>query len=1572
MDEKLLIELLEGLTSPQNNDGRLQNELLERCFKASGLKLKEFLDELSQLLYESPHIYLSALQIFTSVLRDGSLRVIRRRNLQNTVLLDLFSKLITIVFIKNLHHSDILSFRVILLDCIELLWRCFDDKPASSSVSNKNNNQIKTTTKLLFSAILNEKGVLEVLISDSTGRYYLKRILFDFNMINEIEQNELLNMVDTVASLLKKCSNHKDVSSRLSEGFSIYKACASLLESLKNHQSTINFKRNSLPPDLFEMVKLSDEKIGNRKRSVSNSNDLKFLSTDEQQHFILLGMETPRKLSDLPKFSRDLEKRKIDSFKDWIGFWPCESCYKLALMNFSPERYYFHLMEEEKISDVESEFKPCFRLPFEFNDSDKLGPWDILLSEDSVKDMQKLESPLITKAVMKVLGRISSGEWDKNDKNERLNKKPHHDMPVYEAKLPDNDLKILWQVDYGFSIRSYSLTQLVKIWSVTKIQSQIDKILNNLKSLHKVYAPENNYRYIVQKPCNGIILPKCFDGDEGTKSTNDVLHGTEMDNENLLEVHKMLVTNKFIPLSQNLIKSLILGGSGFTFNVSKIEYEIINNPTSAIIIGRSGTGKTTCIVFRLVASYLNNQLYKTPSSRKINGNFYKRQLFITVSPNLCRRVKDYFDRLRESAEFAEKKMSMAEFNKYLRKREEEGEGNEETDDNNSYFEEGDEEEEVRSFRELTDEDFPLFITYKQFSKMLQITYGIDIQKQQKTIVHEIDDDEEEFHPNNKPENSWYHFVDSYDLFYEKYWRHFSDYYTKKFDPELVYSEFFVIKGTDPDVNYLSREDYRTISIKKFPVFRYNRDEIYDLFERYEKMKARERDYDSVDLTLAILRAAKMKALGGPHIHEVYVDECQDNQIVDLALILKLFDRVDNVFMAGDIAQCIARGSSFRFQNLSTLIYKWEHDRPQNNNSRRNTVVPKQFELNVNYRSHNGILRLASSVISLIHKFFPDSIDHLSREQSEVGGPRPIVFKGFQAETFLFDVFSVDERMPNCSEFGAEQVIIVRNEEAKKSVGNVGIVMTVFEAKGMEFNDVLLYNFFTHSPAGSKWRVILNALDDHTKGIQTFLHERHYILSSELKHLYVAVTRARQHLWIFDEDPELSEPIRIFWDHDGLIKVIQSLEELNTLPTLVKKSSSHEWNRKGKLFFERRQYELAKLCFSKSGNEVGFKLAHAYNLQKIARTSFVSNSYDPNVKSNFISAAQAFETCSRPVQAASCYKDIGMFKEAGDVYERWDMFEDAAHCYLKAKVFDKAEVVNLMQRHRERIDEKIFRRITRFVNVYYRRENNKEMSKKALSVLSTHEEQIELLRDHAPDELLEVCEERGEFQDAAKELHLRGKLKEAADMFIRSNDEKDIIEGLQCLLDLCKVNILHIITDTMDQSILEELKSLHLKANEIVTVKLSKSLKRSDKLKILIGELQLYSAYLNDDLDRVHKCIQFFNENEKFDIEFHGINIWLKMIPQSYYEAEYWRERLNHLIRLWELTIPYICVVTRPRNARNIKETYERFENIFFVSDVKTRFNKRKLLAEHPLRQCKSGVEKAEEKKKIFFLQIERN
>ena len=51
------------------------------------------------------------------------------------------------------------------------------------------------------------------------------------------------------------------------------------------------------------------------------------------------------------------------------------------------------------------------------------------------------------------------------------------------------------------------------------------------------------------------------------------------------------------------------------------------------------------------------------------------------------------------------------------------------------------------------------------------------------------------------------------------------------------------------------------------------------------------------------------------------------------------------------------------------------------------------------------------------------------------------------------------------DFGAHQAILVRTKEAKDKLPRelkAAIVLTIFESKGLEFDDVVLYNFFTDS------------------------------------------------------------------------------------------------------------------------------------------------------------------------------------------------------------------------------------------------------------------------------------------------------------------------------------------------------------------------------------------------------------------------------------------------------------------------------------------------------------------------------
>ncbi|CAG8521874.1 1680_t:CDS:10 [Paraglomus brasilianum] len=1198
------------------------------------------------------------------------------------------------------------------------------------------------------------------------------------------------------------------------------------------------------------------------------------------------------------------------------------------------------------------------RLPFEFDENDKLGSWDVLLSEDAIKDMRQLESASVINAVIKELVHISSGAWDKHG----LRDVQSDAAPVYEVKLFDN-LTILWQVDCGFSVRSNRFMQLVKIWAVTANQEQVNKKSENISMVYQFCNAAHMHRCTVQQAGNrGIILPKVFDDEEEmvTKYTSEV----NMDEEKLLEVHKMLITNKFTPLSKSLLNSLVIGGLEFTFQISKKEYEIITNPTSAIVIGRSGTGKTTCIVYRLIASHLAKRLYKTPSWHANEENVRRRQIFITVSTNLCSRVKEYFNRLQKSVDLAGKKLSEALFNEYIRNKA----GNAIAVEliNNTMLEEADEENVLgnipNSFRQLTDDHFPLFITYGKFMKMLQGTYGIDIQK---LIPRPDFKDENEpvyrvpsFLKNSKA--SWAHFV-NYNIFQKRYWPHLGDLYRNTLDCSLVYAEFSVIKSSNLEEDYLSRVDYREFSTRKYSVFRYNRDTVYNLFLRYEKMKARNNDYDSNDRALAVLRCARTEDLGDLHIDEVYIDECQDNSVTDFALILKLFNNADNIFVAGDIAQCIAPGSSFRFQDISYLMHKWERERiHQRPLSKRD---PKKFELNVNYRSHNGILRLASSVIDLILFFFPDAIDRLSSEHSDVCGPKPVIYKNFlQEKTDLFKIFCAGERIDDKIEFGAEQVIIVRDDEAKQNlrgkIGDAGLVMTVFETKGMEFNDVLLYNFFTDSPACLKWRVVLSALDNYADRTQSFSHEKHYILSSELKNLYVAITRARQHVWIFEEDPGPIHPIQRYWEHHELVKVTYDLNEISTLTTLVKKSNSYDWDRQGKNFFEQQKYDQAMICFRKGGNEERHKLAEAYYLQQRARLHIDSDS--DTVRNNFKKAAEAFDKCNRWAQEALCYQDGGMHAEAGKAYSKCKMFDHAADCYFQASMWTAAgdsykmakkysdaidaykrcnqyeTIINLMKRHRQEISKELLLENVHHVYDHYRLKNEK-MKEQTLAILPTQEEQIEFLKTYGLNDLLEFYEGKCMFRDAARLHHSIGKLEDAADMLIRTKSDGDVLEALQCLLHLCRVSILRktmpdIITSTNNSQVLRDLLS---KINRIQQLG-SQKLKRSEQWKILTEEIKLYSAYLDGNFGRVDQCIQFFRECKEFIAEFRAISIWLNF--QLNLRADYWRQRLQHLLRLVELISPFT------KSTRS-DEICKDFEQMFCVSTVENRPSWRKTLSD---------------------------
>ena len=126
--------------------------------------------------------------------------------------------------------------------------------------------------------------------------------------------------------------------------------------------------------------------------------------------------------------------------------------------------------------------------------------------------------------------------------------------------------------------------------------------------------------------------------------------------------------------------------------------------------------------------------------------------------------------------------------------------------------------------------------------------------------------------------------------------------------------------------------------------------------------------------------------------------------------------------------------------------------------------------------------------------------------------------------------------------------------------------------------MLLYNFFGSSPLKTQWRVIYefmkeqDLLDATIKSFPNFNEARHNVLCSELKQLYVAITRTRQRLWICEDVEEFSKPMFEYWKKRGLVQVKQLDDSLAQAMQVA--SSPEEWKARG-----------IKVCF------IGFYCCH---------------------------------------------------------------------------------------------------------------------------------------------------------------------------------------------------------------------------------------------------------------------------------------------------------------------------------------------------------------------------------------------
>jgi len=246
-------------------------------------------------------------------------------------------------------------------------------------------------------------------------------------------------------------------------------------------------------------------------------------------------------------------------------------------------------------------------------------------------------------------------------------------------------------------------------------------------------------------------------------------------------------------------------------------------------------------------------------------------------------------------------------------------------------------------------------------------------------------------------------------------------------------------------------------------------------------------------------------------------------------------------------------------------------------------------------------------------------------------------------------------------------------------------------KQKDWNLMMFYctTFFGDSHGGySEWSVVLDTLRDNYVVDQA----RYAIICSELKSLYVALTRARNNCWVWDSS-ESGKPMKEFWSIKQKIKIVGPNDEI---PQLAAQSSPAEWKETGCELFSRRLYDEAMLCFERGGCELEKTLCKAYSLRAQARVTSDNLLNAGRRKACFAGAATAFLTCARMAPekrklrcyglAAECFSSAGHHEKAGDAYRDAQEFSLSAQSYRKAGCFDKC--VDVIQKYRSRIEDEV--------------------------------------------------------------------------------------------------------------------------------------------------------------------------------------------------------------------------------------------------------------------------------------------
>jgi len=465
--------------------------------------------------------------------------------------------------------------------------------------------------------------------------------------------------------------------------------------------------------------------------------------------------------------------------------------------------------------------------------------------------------------------------------------------------------------------------------------------------------------------------------------------------------------------------------------------------------------------------------------------------------------------------------------------------------------------------------------------------------------------------------------------------------------------------------YLSFLEYELLGKKKAPNFRFNRKEIYHIFEWYQDRLESSGLWDELDLTRKVLRIFSERDLQDYTYDMLACDEVQDLTDIQIGLLFELVNNPMNIFFAGDIKQVI-NPSGFRWEEIKRHFYE------------RGLEVPELRFLTLNFRSSGSIVEFSNILLELKGKYLGLKAEEVPEDWKYKGRPVTVISK--IEEPDMLEILRVA---------GARRTVLVRTEREKRrlqSLLETELVFTIAEAKGLEFDTVVLWKFCEDELVKDVWKIILDLSKRST-------HEAK--IRHEINLLYVGITRSQNDLIVYDgRHPSLIWENRHFRNH---VYVTDDRSFIDGIWNVL--TTPEEWIEQGNYFFEKEYYRAAMGCCKNGGDTERFHKASAHafekaekyleaalNFEKIGESERAAHNYEK--AGNFRKALSLWEKLKNKERAFRCqvelYKKEGDHHKAGDLYLEKEMYKEAVQCFRKSGEFIK--LAEIYQDHLNNIRE----------------------------------------------------------------------------------------------------------------------------------------------------------------------------------------------------------------------------------------------------------------------------------------------